>query len=455
MLSRSALGRHTQRAARRSWQQQNRGLAAPASGSFTYESGDAQGIKFASRDIPGPVSSLAIVAKAGTRYQAFPGLTEALQLYAFKNTERRSTLRIQRESELLGSALQSYHSRENLVVGAKFLRDDLPYFVELLAEVAQQTKYSRHVLQEEIYPLMKLNQKAFLANTTAMAQNSAFALAFHRGLGESLSASSSVPLNKYVDAESVAEFAASVYAKPSFAIVGNGVAHNELNKWVNEFFTDVPSQPAYKLESQQSKYFGGEERISHGSGNSLVIAFPGSSSPTSSNYKPEAAVLASLLGGPSSIKWSAGSSRLLQATSNAPGLKIETKSDIFSDAGLLSITLSGSADAVADNAKSVVDTLKSIASGVSSEDLAKAKALAKFKELEYGQSTQAAMELTGSGLVQGGKPYQIDEVGKSVESVTAEKVQQIAKEALENKASVSAVGDLYVLPYAEEIGLRV
>lgn len=52
-------------------------------------------------------------------------------------------MRIQRESELLGSALESYHSRENLVVGAKFLRDDLPYFVELLAEVAQQTKYTR------------------------------------------------------------------------------------------------------------------------------------------------------------------------------------------------------------------------------------------------------------------------------------------------------------------------
>ena len=63
--------------------------------------------------------------------------------YDVQNTERRSTLRIQRESELLGSALESYHSRENLVVGAKFLRDDLPYIVELLAEVAQQTKYAR------------------------------------------------------------------------------------------------------------------------------------------------------------------------------------------------------------------------------------------------------------------------------------------------------------------------
>lgn len=89
MLSRSALGRHTQRAVRRSWQQQNRGLAAPASGSFQYEAGDAQGVKFASRDIPGPVSSLAIVAKAGTRYQAFPGLTEALEQYAFKVGDTR------------------------------------------------------------------------------------------------------------------------------------------------------------------------------------------------------------------------------------------------------------------------------------------------------------------------------------------------------------------------------
>lgn len=267
--------------------------------------------------------------------------------------------------------------------------------------------------------------------------------------------SSSVPIGKYVDAETVADFAASVYSKPSFAIVGNGVAHNELNKWVNEFFTDIPSQPKYTLSSQQSKYHGGEERISHASGNSMVMAFPGSSSPTGSSYKPEASVLAALLGGPSSIKWSAGSSRLLQATQNTPNIKLETKSEIFSDAGLLSISLTGSADDVATSAKSVVEALKTIASGVSSEDVTKAKALAKFKELEYGQSTQAAMELTGAGLVQGGKAYQIDEVGKAMDTVTAEKVQQLAKEALENRASVSAVGDLYVLPYAEEIGLRV
>lgn len=60
-----------------------------------------------------------------------------------QNTNRRSALRIVRESELLGAELLPYHSRENLVLATKFLRDDLPYFVELLAEVATQTKFAR------------------------------------------------------------------------------------------------------------------------------------------------------------------------------------------------------------------------------------------------------------------------------------------------------------------------
>lgn len=302
---------------------------------------------------------------------------------------------------------------------------------------------------------MQIEQKALLADTLRMAQNSAYGVAFHRGLGEPLHMTSSTPVNKYVNAEFVEEFAASVYAKPSFALVGNGVSQSDLSKWTNEFFTDIPSTPKHQLVSEQSKYYGGEERISHGSGNSMVLAFPGSSSATGGFYKPEVAVLAALLGGPSSIKWSAGSSMLLQATQSTPNLKVETKSNIYSDAGLLTISLSGSALDIREAAKPVVDTLKSIANGVSEEAFAKARAQAKFKELEYGQSTQAALELTGAGLVQGSKAYQIDEVAKAVDGVTADKVQQIAKEALENKATVSTVGDLYMLPYASEIGLNV
>lgn len=84
MLSRTTACRGAQRAARQLSSTQKRGLAAPASGSFQYQSGEAKGVKFASRDFAGPTTTLALVAKAGTRYQSLPGLTEGLANFAFR-----------------------------------------------------------------------------------------------------------------------------------------------------------------------------------------------------------------------------------------------------------------------------------------------------------------------------------------------------------------------------------
>lgn len=61
-----------------------RRLATAASAAFSYEASDAAGVKIASRNIAGPTTYLALVAKAGTRYQPVPGVTEALERFAFK-----------------------------------------------------------------------------------------------------------------------------------------------------------------------------------------------------------------------------------------------------------------------------------------------------------------------------------------------------------------------------------
>lgn len=87
MISRPSLGRSAQSALRRQCQQQpsnRRGLAAVASGTFNYETGDAAGVKFASRDLAGPTTTVAVVAKAGTRYQVLPGFSDGLEKFAFK-----------------------------------------------------------------------------------------------------------------------------------------------------------------------------------------------------------------------------------------------------------------------------------------------------------------------------------------------------------------------------------
>lgn len=317
---------------------------------------------------------------------------------------------------------------------------------------------------------MRLEQKALLASPLYLALNSVHGVAFHRGLGEPLTPTSSVPF-KYIDAPGIADFADSAYSKSNVAVVINGAAHSEASKWVKEFFTETPS--GSKLESPASKYYGGEERIAHGSGNALVLGFPGSAAFTASSYKPEVAVLAALLGGQSSIKWSPGFSLLSNAAHATPGAHVSTTNAAYSDAGLLYVTLTGNAGDIATASKNVVETIKKVASGdVSEEAFKKAVSTAKFTALEAGEQTNAGLEATGNGLITGGKAFQIDELAKGFDGVGKDKVTQVchitsgmgglatnvmqaAKQILEGKASVSAVGDLYALPFAEEIGLKV
>lgn len=88
MIGRSALKRGAKLALRRqdgSKLAQKRTYAAAASTeTASFESTEINGIKVASRDPRSPTARLAIVAKAGTRYQPLPGLTVGLESYAFK-----------------------------------------------------------------------------------------------------------------------------------------------------------------------------------------------------------------------------------------------------------------------------------------------------------------------------------------------------------------------------------
>ena len=284
---------------------------------------------------------------------------------------------------------------------------------------------------EEVVPQVDLSRKLFLSSTKAMAVESAHGLAFHTGLGTSLYSASTNLFTKYVDAARIEKFASAAYSAPNISIAANGVDHSELSRWLDEFYnnTSKSSQANTDLfESPLSKYYGGEERISHGSGNTMVLAFQGSTSYTGKAYKPEIAVLAALLGGKSTIKWSPGFSLLSKAAAEHPAISINTKSAIYSDAGLLYTVIDGPADAVSNMAKSVVSAIKDIASGkVSKEDYQKAVAHAKFVELEFGSNIQAGLELTGTGLISNNNAYQLDETAKAIGNVTKDQVERVSK----------------------------
>lgn len=231
-------------------------------------------------------------------------------------------------------------------------------------------------------------------------------------------------------------YSKAAYIKSNFSVVANGTSNTDLKKWVGEFFSDSPTSTPSSIptiQSEPSKYYGGEERIAHDGGNTMIIAFPGSSSFTGSSYKPEIAVLAALLGGESSIKWSPGFSLLSKATQAHPHVHISTSHAAYSDAGLLIISLDGKAADVMRASQDVVKTVKSVAAGeFSKEDIKKAIATAKFKALESGQQTATGIELTGTGLIQSGKAHQIDEVAKGIDNVSEDQVKKVCGEILDN-----------------------
>lgn len=90
MISRSSLTRLALGSMRSARPIQARGFAAAASGP-SFETYDAAGVKVASRDGHGETSKLAVVVKAGTRYQPLPGLTVGLEEFAFKVRRRRGS----------------------------------------------------------------------------------------------------------------------------------------------------------------------------------------------------------------------------------------------------------------------------------------------------------------------------------------------------------------------------
>ena len=291
-----------------------------------------------------------------------------------------------------------------------------------------------HEYKEEVLPILQLKHKTMLAKTSDLAINSAHGVAFHRGLGTPLHPSSSTPLTKYLNEEAIEAYSKTAFIKSNFSVVANGTSNTDLKKWVGEFFSDSPTSTPSSIptiQSNPSKYYGGEERIAHDGGNTMIIAFPGSSSFTGSSYKPEIAVLAALLGGESSFNWSPGFSLLCKATLAHPHVHISTWHAAYSDSGLFVISLNGKAMDAREASKDVVKTIKSVAAGeFSKEDIKKAIAAAKFKALESGQQTAAGIELTGAGLIQGGKAHQVDEVAKGIDDVTEDQVKKVRDRTL-------------------------
>ena len=155
----------------------------------------------------------------------------------------------------------------------------------------------------------------------------------------------------------------------------------------------------------------------------MVIAFPGSAGQP--NFQPEFAVLAHLLGGEPTIKWSPGSSLLCKALDKYPSVKAVAKNVTYSDTGLLYIALSGSAEGIKAAGPTVVEAIKSVGN-VKAEDIKKAIMNAKFDYLAAAEDSALSIEAVGQGVIATGKVPQVEDTIRAIEGVTADSIKKVS-----------------------------
>lgn len=255
------------------------------------------------------------------------------------------------------------------------------YFVEVLGDLVSSSKLLPHEFAEEVIPSVMSEYEQSLNQPTVLGFDRLSQTAYRqRGLGASLFSDPAAPVS-HADA---VKFARAVFAKDNIAVVGSGIEQSELSKLVGKHFANVRASKG-PIQAGSKQYFGGDARVpfvphegAEGPRSSFghyFVAFEGAGVDVS----PELAVLRSHLGGESSVKWSSGLSSLAQVKEKVAGAEANAFNIAFTDSGLFGAYITAPHAKLLDAAKEVTKVFKDASSSISAEDLAKAKAKARFE----------------------------------------------------------------------------
>lgn len=326
------------------------------------------------------------------------------------------------------------------------------YFVEVLGDVLSASKFPAHEFNEEVLPAIRGEYEQISSIPSVFGFDVLTQTAYRqRGLGSSLFASPASPIT----AGDAVSYGRAAFAKSNIAVLGTGVEARKLTSLVQKNFEKVPaSSPGGQLKAGPSTYYGGEQRVAHVPAHSesarshnghFFLGFQGGPG-------PEYAVLRSLLGGQSSVKWSSGLSPLSKISESTRGASAEAFNIAFSDSGLVGAYITAPHATLSSVAKQVGEAFKAAASSISSEDLQKAIAKAKFDAASALESRETIRDVVGSQLLNNnGQVKSLVDTFEQFDAVKASSVSQAAEKALKGKPTTVAIGDVHALPYADDV----
>jgi predicted Zn-dependent peptidase len=383
--------------------------------------------------------SVGIWVRNGSRREvpAENGLAHFLEHMVFKGTDRRSAEDIAREMDSVGGMLDAFTSKEQICFNAKVLDEHLPIAFDVLADLVLRPKLDsddvnkeRQVVLEEIK--MDLDNPEYLLHEI-------FTRGFwpEHSLGRPILGTPETVRN--FDREALRRRFQNWFAPDHLIVTAAGnITHPQVLELAEKEFgrlqaigspqkTPAPSTNApIHLETKRDL-----EQVH------LCIGVP--SLPLAHERRFGVAVLNNLLGG-------GMSSRLFQKIREKQGLAYAVFSEItpYSDAGMLTVyagTAKETVDKVLDLTVAEFRAMKE--SPVSSEELLRAKNHLKGSLMLSLESTSSRMSNLARQELYFQRFYSLDEILASIEAVTRDEVQSLARDFFQpERIAVTVLGPL-------------
>ncbi len=383
--------------------------------------------------------SVGIWVRNGSRREvpAENGLAHFLEHMVFKGTERRSAEDIAREMDSVGGMLDAFTSKEQICFNAKVLDEHLPIAFDVLADLVLRPKLDgddvnkeRQVVLEEIK--MDMDNPEYLLHDI-------FTRGFWPGhsLGRPILGTPETVRN--FDREALLRRFRSWFAPDHIIVTAAGnITHEQVLDLVEKEFGKMPAvgstqdDPApstsapINLESKRDL-----EQVH------LCIGVP--SLPLAHERRFGVAVLNNLLGG-------GMSSRLFQNIREKQGLAYAVFSEItpYSDAGMLTVYAGTAKETIGKVLDLTVAEFRAMKeSPVTREELLRAKNHLKGSLMLSLESTSSRMSNLARQELYFQRFYSLDEILVSIEAVTRDEVQSLAREFFQpERVAVTVLGPL-------------
>ncbi|XP_025095959.1 cytochrome b-c1 complex subunit 2, mitochondrial-like isoform X2 [Pomacea canaliculata] len=425
------------------------------------------GLVVASLETYSPLSRIALVAKAGPRFENGDnlGVTHCLRIAAGLSTQNMSSFGMTRSLEQVGANFTCTSSREYMFYRVECIRDNLELATEVLRQVTTAPAFKPWELTE-IQNRLKLDLAILKSQPATMVYDLLHQAAFRKTLGNSLYAPDFM-VGKY-SREQLLNYMKSYYSTGRVALVGVGVDHEELVECAQKFTPFASAATA----ADKATYGGGEIRVNTGGSLAYVaVAVEGPS--LAGKELLHAAVLQNVMGLGPSIKYSTGgaTSLLTQAITKATSqpFAVSCLNANYTDNGLFGFFAIAQATEMEKVLQAAFKQFAAITkNGLDEKEVARGKyrlqadfgmymetsssLLQQLKAriaMQQEQSENSALDFAEQAL-SGEQLVSPNDLFTFIEGITTADVTNVAKKLVNGTPTMAAVGNLSHTPYLDQ-----